>query len=184
MKLFITSDQHYNHTKILEYGLDRRGNFKDTNDMNNVIIQRHNELVSDNDIVLNLGDFSFGGKKYIEEIITKLNGNQYLLLGNHDRKRTVTFFKRMGFIKVYKYPIFLRNIVLSHEPIYPQHLLDMNKFNFHGHIHNLYHYNEFLKETGIDRYANFVVESTNFYPFEIRKSCFKQEILNYLFETI
>ena len=53
--------------------------------MNNYIIYKHNEVVSKNDIVIILGDFSFKkGIDRLTELVSELNGHKFLVMGNHD----------------------------------------------------------------------------------------------------
>lgn len=189
MKLFIISDTHYYHTKIIEYE-NRPFNdiylykyilYDKVHEMNEYMVKQHNNVVTDNDIVLYLGDFSFGGKNLVESLFNRLNGKKYIVMGNHDRKRTVTWFTKLGFIKAFKKPIYLNNFILSHEPIKPDKMEGRKKINFHGHIHNSVHYDQFLNEVYFpERYVNFAAEFLDYKPFEIKDKKTKKEILNFL----
>lgn len=192
MKLYIIADEHYYHSKIIEYEnrpfdgvyLYKYMFYPPVIEMNEEIIRNNNEIVSDSDIVLHLGDFCFGGKQLVSPLVERLKGKHYLLMGNHDRKRTVTWFYKMGFIKVFKKPVFLENIILSHEPVNSEIVKKEEKINFHGHIHNNIHYNEFLENSGIpQQYVNFSVELIGYKPFEIVNENMKQEILNALLDN-
>lgn len=175
IEIFIISDEHYFHNKIIEY---ENRPFKDVHEMNETLIKNYNRLVSNDDIVIHLGDFCFGGKKLVEPIAERLKGNKYLIMGNHDRKRTVTWFKKMGFIKVFKNPIYLKNIILSHEPVNFDELEYVDKLNFHGHIHNNIHYKQFLEKCNDPtKYVNFSVEILNYKPFKIIDENIKKELL-------
>ena len=87
-KVYVISDHHFDHKNIIFH---TRSNFisndLDTSvtDMNNHIITNHNSVVSDDDIVLILGDYSFKtGIERLTELTSKLNGHKFLVLGNHD----------------------------------------------------------------------------------------------------
>ena len=54
--------------------------------MNFTIINNWNRVVGKNDIVFHLGDFCFCGADKFKELVEKLNGRIYLILGNHDWK--------------------------------------------------------------------------------------------------
>jgi calcineurin-like phosphoesterase family protein len=89
-KIFFTSDTHYNHQNICE-GVSRwpkgRGTrkFKTLNEMNDRIVYEINAMVGEDDILVHLGDWSFGGFESIEEFRNRINcKNIYLFLGNHD----------------------------------------------------------------------------------------------------
>lgn len=189
MKLFIISDTHYFHTKIIEYEnrpffdyyLYKYILYDKTHIMNEYMIKENNKFISDNDILLHLGDFSFGGYQLIDPLMERINGQKYIVMGNHDRKRTVTWFKKRGFLKAFKKPVFLHNYILSHEPIFPERIKGTKLRNLHGHIHNKVHYDKFLNESGLsERYVNFSAEFLNYKPFEVKNEKMKNEILEFL----
>jgi calcineurin-like phosphoesterase family protein len=62
-------------------------------------------------------------------------GKKILVLGNHDRGRSLTYWYDIGFDEVYKYPIIYDEFyILSHESIYINHA--MPYVNIHGHTHS------------------------------------------------
>ena len=81
MSIYITSDCHYHHSNILKY-CNRP--FKDIHEMNEELIKQHNKLVRPDDIVYNLGDFTFQSVKGAVEILKRLNGRHRFVCGNHD----------------------------------------------------------------------------------------------------
>ena len=99
--------------------------FKDTNEMNEYIIQKWNSVVKENDIVYHLGDVGFGTTEMLKELVSRLNGTKILLRGNHDFKRY--------FSELYKKLIELENLVLTHAPI---DIVEKGKINIFGHIHD------------------------------------------------
>lgn len=159
-KIFFTSDTHYGHKNICRGvsnwtgGLNKTRDFRTIDQMNAAIVDGINQTVGQDDILVHLGDWSFGGFESIQEfrdrIICK---NIYLILGNHDhhiennRGNCQDLFKG-----VYQYtrlevvrPVNSRivekfNFVLSHFPICSWH--DMNKgvMLLHGHVHLPKHY--------------------------------------------
>ena len=88
MRIFIISDTHFDHAKIIKY-CNRP--FSDVNKMNDEIINRWNDVVKNEDIVYHLGDLFLGSKFDLKSIISKLNGNIYLIKGNHDRLTTKSY---------------------------------------------------------------------------------------------
>lgn len=78
---FFTADEHFAHTNILKY-CDRP--FKDTEEMDNEIIRRHNELVKTCDTVWHLGDFTLREEKEALNYIRRLNGSHVFIKGSHD----------------------------------------------------------------------------------------------------
>lgn len=90
-KLFFTSDTHYSHTNICrgvttwKDAEDKTRDFKTLEDMNNAIVSGINGTVGENDILVHLGDWSFGGFEKVIEFRKRINcKNIILLYGNHD----------------------------------------------------------------------------------------------------
>lgn len=83
--IFLTSDTHFNHKNIIKYEHDTRP-FNTIEEMNDVLIERWNSVVTSSDTVYHLGDFFMGQtrKNLYEEILSKLNGKIHLIIGNHD----------------------------------------------------------------------------------------------------
>ena len=80
--LFFTSDHHFGHTNIIKF-CDRP--FETVEEMNQVMIDNWNKKVQPNDNVYHLGDFALTKKReLLEEIIDQLNGNIFLISGNHE----------------------------------------------------------------------------------------------------
>jgi calcineurin-like phosphoesterase family protein len=81
--IYFTSDYHTNHNKILH--LCKRP-FSDMDEMLDVIVNRHNAVVTDNDIVYDLGDFAYkcSATKAVD-FLRQLNGQRKIILGNHDK---------------------------------------------------------------------------------------------------
>jgi len=89
--LFFTSDTHYGHTNICRATTrwvdadNVTRDFKSLEHMNTTIVDNINEAVGENDILIHLGDFSFGGFDNIEEFRNRIIcKNIHLVLGNHD----------------------------------------------------------------------------------------------------
>ncbi len=96
----------------------------------NMIIDRWNSVVKNDDIVWVLGDFSFYDKEKSKELLSRLKGIKKIVLGNHDR-HSVSWFYDVGFTYVSDYPIvWSDDYILSHEPIEGG-----DRTNIYGHIH-------------------------------------------------
>ena len=93
MKLYVTSDTHFNHKNIIKY-CNRP--FNDVYEMNETLINNWNSVVTPEDIIYHLGDFGFGTKEELQEIFDRLNGYKYLIMGNHDRKSKIFCFYTVG----------------------------------------------------------------------------------------
>ena len=103
--IYFISDTHFYHSNIIKY-CDRP--FKDTNEMNETIINNWNSIVKNNDTIYHLGDFCLSTNDEIKSIFNKLNGNKILIRGNHDRK-SVKFYP--DFLIYFAYNVNLHLIV-------------------------------------------------------------------------
>ena len=82
--IWFTSDLHFYHRNIMNY-CNRP--WKTVEEMNEALINNWNSVVKDGDIVFNLGDFAFASNSKWKELLEKLKGKHYLIIGNHDVSR-------------------------------------------------------------------------------------------------
>lgn len=78
--IFFSSDHHFYHNNIIRY-CDRP--FSSVEEMNESMIVSWNAVVSPDDTVFYLGDFSMAFRP-VETITPRLNGRKILIPGNHD----------------------------------------------------------------------------------------------------
>jgi calcineurin-like phosphoesterase family protein len=78
MKVWITSDSHFDHRNIL-FHCHRP--FSNVEEMNDVISNNWNETVAKEDLVYFLGDLEWSRKDWL----SKLNGRIQWIRGNHDK---------------------------------------------------------------------------------------------------
>ncbi|WP_026485700.1 metallophosphoesterase [Caldanaerobius polysaccharolyticus] len=150
--IWFISDLHFGHGDIIKYE-DRP--FKDVLEMDEALVDNWNSVVSKEDEVFVLGDFSFYDEEKTAEIVHKLNGYKFLIMGNHDLSRGRDWFLEVGFNEVSRYPIIYHNFyILSHEPLYINR--NMPYINVHGHIHS--------QKYESNQYFNVCVERTNYKP--------------------
>lgn len=131
-KTFYIADTHFGHANIIKY-CDRP--FKDIYEMTEVLVNNWNSVVSEDDEVWFLGDFTLShNKEIITKLVSRLNGHIYMVMGNHDYL-SIAEYMACGFEKVYDMPIIYNNFyILSHEPIFMNE--NMPYFNIYGHVHN------------------------------------------------
>lgn len=113
-KLYI-SDWHYGHNNILAF--DNRP-FKTVEDMNAALVERWNAAVHPGDTVYVLGDMFWCNMQEAISVLNQLNGQVFLIKGNHDRCSDGRFLKK--FVKVTEYLEVEdsdRKVVLCHYPI-------------------------------------------------------------------
>lgn len=94
---YLYSDPHYGHFNIIKY-CNRP--FRDAEHMTEELVSRYNAQVGSQDSVLWLGDCFFSADS-AERILPRLNGDKWLLRGNHDKKVSDLAFLRAGFEAVF-----------------------------------------------------------------------------------
>jgi len=182
-KVFFSSDFHYSHKGICA-GVttwtdadDVTRKFDTLDQMNDAIVNNINSRVGEDDILICLGDWSFGGfdniKIFRDRIISK---TIYIIAGNHDHfivqnKDNVqdlfaevwdditflTIKKRINKNTTNKY-----NFVLSHYPIASWACMNDGWYHLHGHVH--------LPEEhkiGQGRSLDCGVDGNNLFPYEL-----------------
>ena len=150
-KVWLCSDSHYGHKNICRgvtswrlpdgrIPIEKTRDFDTIEQMNEAIVDGINSVVGQDDILIHLGDFSFGGfeniQKFRDRIICK---EIHLILGNHDTHiennkgdvqelfTSVNHYTRL----LYKNKTF----VLSHFPISSWDSLNKGHIHLHGHVH-------------------------------------------------
>lgn len=139
VNIWFTSDLHFGHKNIIKF-CNRP--WKTTEEMDEALITNWNSVVGEKDIVFDLGDFAFATNSRWKELIQKLNGKHYLILGNHDITRwpgdkTMEMFDRVEQQMI----IYIDNrcIYLNHYPYLcyggswrkPEHAV----WQLYGHVH-------------------------------------------------
>ena len=115
-KMFFTSDTHFCHSNIIKYC---KRPFTNIAENDEEIIRRWNEKVPEDGIVFHLGDVAFGDPERVDNILERLNGTIYLVIGNHDWRRIVNNHKwRFEMMtQQINMKIGKRHIILNHYPM-------------------------------------------------------------------
>jgi len=151
IKVWITSDTHYNHTNICR-GVtawrmpdgslpeSQTRDFPNLEKMNSAIVNNINEVVGQDDVLIHLGDWSFGGFEQIEEFYDRLIcKNIHLILGNHDhhidrnRENIKRLFLSVSWFEQFQYQG--ETIEMMHYPISSWNGLRKGRVHLHGHCH-------------------------------------------------
>ena len=151
IKVWITSDTHYNHTNICR-GVtawrmpdgslpeSQTRDFPNLQKMNSAIVNNINEVVGQDDVLIHLGDWSFGGFEQIEEFYDRLIcKNIHLILGNHDhhidrnRENIKRLFLSVSWFEQFQYQG--ETIEMMHYPISSWNGLRKGRVHLHGHCH-------------------------------------------------
>jgi calcineurin-like phosphoesterase family protein len=132
MKYWIITDTHFQHKAMAEH-CGRPENFEE-------IILKNISRIPENDVLIHLGDFSWGNCAYWCEKYFKAHPKRnWLIKGNHD-KRTDSWYLDQGFDFVAGSVLLSKfgyRILLTHIPWEPTYWYDRN---VHGHLHNTGHH--------------------------------------------
>ena len=127
---FYISDLHLGHGNALKF--DNRP-FGSIDEQNLIMIRNWNRVVTKDDTVYVLGDFSWKDADGML-FLNNTNGRKVLIRGNHDRSMNIL----MCFDDVQDYLEIKEggaNIVLSHYPIAHWKNADYGSIHMYGHIH-------------------------------------------------
>ena len=83
MTTWFTSDQHWGHFNVIKYC---KRPFDSVEEMDEVMIDRWNDVVGVDDKVYHLGDVTLGRFDKFESYINQLNGHIKIVPGGHDRR--------------------------------------------------------------------------------------------------
>lgn len=121
--IYFIADTHFGDERIRRY---ENRPFTDAAAMDQELIRRWNQTVSEADTVYVLGDWGSLSPNL-------LHGTKYLIKGNHDALANQVY-RDMGFVEVYDLPVILEDFwILSHEPLYVCE--NMPYANLFGHVH-------------------------------------------------
>lgn len=173
-KVWFSSDQHFGHANIIKY-CNRP--FADVDDMRRVLTEKWNEKVGPRDRVYVLGDFAFGNLSFYERILKSLNGEKYLIRGNHDRGNTGKL-EGVGFRCVLSellYQLGPHLVIMSHYPYAADPMeerinqrsdgetfvdkfagrrpKDKGNYLLHGHVHTAWKKKGRCINVGVDRWG-------------------------------
>lgn len=129
MNIWIITDTHFNHKDIItEFGFRPVG-------FEEIILKNIKKTVSKNDLLIHLGDFSFGDDAYWQKRFNdEIDCVKWFILGNHDKHSMVWYFKFGWYFvgETFSLNMYGHKILFSHEP-----QIDSGyTINIHGHFHN------------------------------------------------
>jgi len=155
MTIWITSDHHFGHKKIIKYS---NRPFNSVEEMDEELIRRFNSRVSPGDIVYNLGDYCFTNP---EKYAGRLNGNIIRIKGSHDhdiKEPRMLVIKPIGVFDKYGDPAI---ITLCHYSMRSWEKSHFGTWHLYGHHHGL------LPPYGLS--FDVGVDSWNYYPISLEQ---------------
>lgn len=138
MQYFFTSDHHFGHAGVLKH---TERPFPSIKEMDEALIAAWNSRVKQGDSVYHLGDFSFHKRPETESILRRLQGQKFIVLGNHDKILRKGEWAGFAWMKDYyelRVPAELlesRKIVLCHYGIESWAKAHYGSVHLHGHSH-------------------------------------------------
>ena len=137
--LFFTSDSHFNHSNIIKFC---KRPFKDTKEMDEILIKNWNNVVGPDDTIFHLGDFAFGGSEVWSNVLKQLNGHKILIVGNHDDKNL-----RQGYMQYFDAVVYQAKLLIDNRIVYLNHYPFLcyggsyrtekgAVWQLHGHVHS------------------------------------------------
>lgn len=164
---WFTADQHFNHKKEFIW---KKAGFSSSEEKDEIQVQRHNEVVRRNDIVIHAGDFAFVKTiQQANEYFKRLNGNHIYLKGSHDKwmpKHT---------LQIWEKTIEGQFLVVCHYNMRTWHRSHYNSWQLFAHSHGR------LEPVG--KQHDIGVDNNNFYPvsFEQLREIMKNRPDNFNF---
>jgi calcineurin-like phosphoesterase family protein len=144
---FFTADEHYGHNNIITYC---KRPFDNVEQMDETIIQRHNEVVRKEDIVIHNGDFTLLPKIKAQRYISRLSGQHIFLHGSHDH-----WLEKL-WLDIWEKSIEEQHIVVCHYAMRVWPRSHHNSWQLYGHSHGM------LEPLG--KQWDIGVDNNNFYP--------------------
>ena len=123
---FFTADEHYGHKNIIRYC---KRPFTSVDEMDAVLIQRHNEVVQESDTIIHAGDFTLAKKSRMEEYRKQLIGKHIFLMGSHDK------WTPPPYIFIWEKNIANRLIVVCHYAMRTWPKSHYDSWQLYGHSH-------------------------------------------------
>ncbi len=171
--LFFTSDHHFGHKNIIKYS---ERPFQNVDEMDETLINRWNEKIGPNDDVYHLGDVGLCHPGRLREILDRLNGNIYLIKGNHEKSALACRY-RFEWIRDYyelviddsEAPRGRQLIVLFHYAIREWNTKHWGSYQLYGHSHGS------LPDDPNARAFDVGVDCHDFYPLSYQEV---KEIMN------
>ena len=163
MSTFFTSDHHFFHTNCMKFYPKTRGSFSNITELNEHMIKKWQERITDSDDVYYLGDLSFGSAEATKNVLRRLPGRIFYLRGNHDKginqvAKRFEWIKDIAEIKIDDIPI-----TLCHYAMRTWNKSHFGAWQLYGHSHNG------LPEDPISKSFDIGVDTNDFYPYSFEE---------------
>lgn len=165
-KVFFTADWHHGSGNIIKY-CNRP--FSSVEEMNDTLISNYNSVVTKKDKCYFLGDTVWGHKNY-RHVFEQLNGEKFIVLGNHDNEQC---YKKLLIDHVIHGVYKVKGITIDNQYVWMSHYCHQvwnnsfhGSFHFFGHSHNTLKFSRGKScDVGVDRWDYFPVDFETLYLY-------------------
>ncbi len=150
MSNLYTADPHFYHPNLItKCNLP----FKNDDHKTRVIIRNWNSVVTDDDDVYIVGDFTMLSAKHRHKyvvILNKLKGRKHLVNGNHDQNKTFFYAGDygVGFASIHYPYVEVGKYILCHDPSLAA--IDRSRWFLCGHVHDLFKIQKNVINVGVN----------------------------------
>ena len=170
-RCWFTSDTHFGHSNILQYS---KRPFDDVSDMRESLIHNWNSVVQPGDRVYHLGDFALCNPEEATKIVQRLNGQRFLVFGNHDKalRKDAAFLSHWIWARdMAEIEVEGQKIILCHYALKTWNQSHRGSWNLYGHSHGS------LKDDPGSKQIDVGVDCHDYYPIsfeEVKKKMDKK----------
>jgi calcineurin-like phosphoesterase family protein len=133
-----------------------------------------NKWVKKKDTLILGGDVTFAKRADAERFLDRLNGNKFLIVGNHDKNiQNSTRFSQITQIKDYTFSQFGLNIhiALCHYPLVSWNRKPHGSWHLYGHVHGRYKHPDLAFDIGIDNTDLISLPNGGWRPINLYEVC-------------
>ena len=176
-KILITGAHGFLGTHLINNLLEKRGVPKENlylptaEELDLTSRENCEKAVKGQDIVIHLGDVTWGNYDQLQSILSSLPGTKILIRGNHDKNHSNNWFIQAGFSLVAE-KIQISKMIFSHVPIkLTEEEIKEGIINVHGHFHNNppHRWETELKKRITNNHYIFILEDVNYAPISLEK---------------
>jgi len=164
-RIWFTADLHFLHPKICK--ICSRPVREEDHDQ--WLIDRFNSVINKHDQLFILGDVSMGNLAKTDKLLDQMNGEKYLILGNHDESiKNSTRFKHKT--QIYDFNFDSKSyhnihLVLCHYPMLSWNRKVHGSGHLFGHVHG--------RVSGVGLSFDIGVDANEYMPLNLEQICDK-----------
>lgn len=166
VNVFVTSDLHFNHDNIVE----ACGRTTTVDAHNDWIISQCNSVVGVDDVVYHLGDFTLSKNvELIKGYISRLNGQWFMLKGNHDKRAWQSIEGCTGLGDYHETVVTSvetgkkTRLIMCHYPFQSWNMSRHGSVHLHGHTHGT------IGNTVLNRFDVGLDANPDFQPYNLHE---------------